>query len=144
IQPLDALRNQKISIGYKPGDNSIASDTRDDRVELRVKQWLSSAYRDHGSSHRSQPVDPAEHFLNRHGFREVVEFVAVRARQIAPPHWNDVDQQRMLRRGEALCNHARLAHLTVSRKQLPSYFLLECHGLQARSRRVAAAPPSLI
>src|SRR5690242_8328896 len=107
-----------------------------------MKQRLSSAYRDHGSSHRPKTVDSAEHLIERHRLREVIEFIAVCARQIAPPHWNDVDQQRMLCGGEALRNHAELAHLAMSREQLLPDFLLECHRLPGQ-RRLSFASPEL-
>ena len=53
--------------------------------------------------------------VGRHGLGEIVEFVAVRAGQIAAPDRNDVDQQRMVGGRETLHDHLRAAEVSLNR-----------------------------
>jgi hypothetical protein len=78
-----------------------------------MQQRLAATDRDDGSAHRAEAVDPPEHFLGRHRIREIVEFVAVGAGEIAPPNGNNMHQQRMASRNQAFGDHARRTQLAM-------------------------------
>ncbi len=78
-----------------PGDHPAAPNVGDHVVQFGMQQRLAAADRDHGGAQIGQMVQAVLHFIERDGAREIVEFVAIRAGEIAPPDGNDVDEQRM-------------------------------------------------
>src|SRR5215470_12417510 len=122
IQLSNAVRRQQIAVGDQASNDPGFADAYDDGVELRMQQRLAAADGDDGGAHRAEPVDPAEHLVERHGFRKIVEFVAVGTGKIAAPDGNDMSQQRMARGHQTLRNHAHFAQLTVRRKKLAPNF----------------------
>ena len=59
----------------------------------------------------SQQIEALLHSLERHRLGVVVEFVAIRACQIAAPHGDNVGQDRMVRRDQTFEDHAQLTKL---------------------------------
>src|SRR5579864_6132406 len=95
IEALDSVGSQQISIGDHPGNHPAVADAADDVVKLGMKQRLAAADRNHGSAERREAVNAAEHLLQRHRLREIVEFVAIGAGEIAAADGNDVREKRM-------------------------------------------------
>ena len=112
----------------RPGHDAVLADACDDRVQLRMQQRLAAADGNDRCAHRAQPVDSLEHFLRRHRLRKIVEFVAVRAGQIAAADGNDMHQQRMARGDKSLRDHAELAQFAMRREQFSANFLACGHG----------------
>jgi len=81
----------------------------DDVVEFGVQQRLAAADRDDGRPQLAQLVDAAEHGVQRDWAGDIVEFVAVRAGQIAAAHGDDVGQQRVLGGNNRLGHGAQAA-----------------------------------
>src|SRR5215470_999391 len=67
-----------------------------------MHQRLAAADRDHRCAQFAEFIDPVQHLLGRDRLGEVVEFVAVRAGQIATPDRNQMRQQRVVNRGYGL------------------------------------------
>jgi hypothetical protein len=105
VQPLNALRNQEISVGDQSGDHSVPADAANDVVKFRVQQRFSAADGNHSCAQLAQFVHPAEHFFSRHWLRKIVKLIAISAGKIAAADGNDVRQQRMLGRSQRLGNH---------------------------------------
>src|SRR5580700_2124673 len=85
-----------------------------------MKKRLAAADGDDGGSHGPQAVDPLEHFFGRNGIRNVVEFVAIGAGQVAAPRGDDVRQQRMALGRESSHYHAYLADLAMRGQKFSS------------------------
>ena len=79
-------------------------------------------------AHLRQAVDPPQHFGGVHRLREIIEFIAVRAGQIAAPDRNDVHQQRMPRRNQSLHHAAHFAHTRAPGPQSPPRSDTQWHG----------------
>ena len=80
-----------------------------------MEQRLAARNRDHGSPKRAEFVDAAVHVLHRDWLGEVIEFVAVSARQIAPAHGDDVGQKRVLGVGQRAHDHLGSAQVAMQR-----------------------------
>ena len=78
-----------------------------------MQQRLAAADGDGGGAQRTQLVDALEHLVEGNRLGEIVEFVAVSARQIAAPHGNDVRQKRMVSRNHGTHNFAGPAQIAV-------------------------------
>ena len=79
-----------------------------------MQQRFAAADGDDGGAHGAQAIDAAEHILGGDRVREVVEFIAIGAGQIAAARGDDVHEQRMLGGDEALGDHAQLAQAAMS------------------------------
>ena len=78
----------------------------------------------------AEAVDAAQHFSGVHRLREIVEFVAIRAGQIAAADRNDVHQQRMPRGRETLGEHASSRSLRCAASSFRRIFLRAVTGFQ--------------
>src|ERR1700693_5988137 len=94
-----------------------------------MQQRLTTADGNDRCAHRTKPVDSREHLIRRNRVRKIIEFIAIRAGEIAAANWNDVHQQGMLCGSESLGDHAPLAHLSMDGEQSASNFLLSRHDL---------------
>ncbi len=127
VESLDAVCDEKVTVGYQTRHDSVVADAGDDFVELGVEERLAAADGDDGGAHGTQAVNAAKHFVERDRVREIVEFVAIRAREIAAANRNDVREKRVARGGEPLREHAELAELAMRRAYFPANFLCGCH-----------------
>ena len=127
IQPLDALGRQQVAVRDDPREDSVPAHARDDLVELRMQQRLAAADRHDRRAHLRQAIDPPKHFSKFHRLREIVEFVAIRAGQIASPDRNDVHQQRMPRRDQPFHHAVQFAHTRVREPQSPPHSDTQWH-----------------
>ena len=67
VQALNALRDQKISVGDQSRDHAVGADAANHVIEFRMEQRLSAGNCDHGCAESAQLVDAAEHFFGGHG-----------------------------------------------------------------------------
>lgn len=128
IQPLDAVRDQQISIRDHSRNHAVAANAANDVVEFGMQQRLAAADGDDGRAEGGEAVDATEHLVERDGLREIVVFVAIRAPQIAAPDGNDVREQGMLGRQQTLCDHPPASRGAVCREQFSPDFLACIHG----------------
>jgi hypothetical protein len=117
IESLDAVGVEKIAVGDDPGDDAVVADAANDFVEIGMEQRFASADGDYRGAEPAQAVDAALHFFERHGFREIVELVAICAGKIAPAHGDDMREERMLGREQRLGNHAPASHRAMRGEQ---------------------------
>ena len=96
-----------------PGQAAVVADAGDDLVQIGMQQRLAAALRDDGGAQARQMVDAAEHLFERHGLRDFVVFVAVRAGEIAAPRGNDVRQDGMAGGSQAARDHPPFAQTGV-------------------------------
>src|SRR6266568_1185008 len=113
VQLLDALFRQQKSVRDHSRDHAAPPDVPDNLVQLRVQQWFAPADGDDGSPHARQDIQAFLHLLHGHRLRKIVEFVAIRARQVASPRGDDVHQEGMLRRNQCFRNRAQFARARV-------------------------------
>jgi len=78
----------------------VMTDSRDNVVNFRVHHRLAAGNRDNGTSEFGKFINPFEHRFNRHGIAHFVVFIAIGAREIAPPHRDDVNENGMLGRSK--------------------------------------------
>jgi len=97
VKPLDAFGGEEISVRDHSGKDSVLAHARDDLVEFGVQERLAAADRHDRRAEISQTVDPANHFRDVDRLREIVEFVAICAGQIAASGRDDMHEQRMPR-----------------------------------------------
>ena len=97
IQFLNAVVRQQEPVCDHSRDHPASPNMPDYFIQLRMQQRLSPADRDDGRSHARQNVQALLHLFQRHRRREIVEFIAVRASQVAAAGRNDVHQEGMLR-----------------------------------------------
>jgi hypothetical protein len=84
------------------------ANTPDNFVQLWVKQGFATANRDNRRAQFRQPVDPAQHGLDRDRFREIVIFITVRAGKVTAADRYDVSHDRMPARLHGLGYNAGL------------------------------------
>ena len=123
VKLFDLFGLEVIAVRDQSGDHPVMADAGDDLVDLRVHHRLAARDRDDGRTKFRQLIDPLEHHVDRHRVARFVVFVAVRARQITPPHRHNVDQNRMLSRSKSTnrvphpaCKSAKTACLWHKRK----------------------------
>ena len=92
VETRDAIRSEQIAVGDHAGNHAVAANAADDVVEFGMQQRLAAADGDDGRTEGGEAVDAAEHLVERDGLREIVVFVAIRAREIAAADGNDVRQ----------------------------------------------------
>ena len=109
IESADAFAAEEISIRDQRGDHAVRSNPTNDLVEVRVKQRLAPAEGDDAGPQHRQSIDAAHHVVGRHGRGVIVVFVAVRARQIAPPDRNEVRGDGPVRELQGSGQHSRFA-----------------------------------
>ncbi len=124
VQALDAIGHQEVAVGDHAGDGAGFADAGDDVVEVGVQQRLSAGDGDDGGSEAAEVVDAAEHFVERYGVGEVVEFVAIGAGEIAAAHGDDVRHVGVVGRAEGVADGADLAGLAAHGEPSPP----ERHG----------------
>jgi len=66
-----------------------------------MHQRLSACEAGDGCAEASEKVDPSKYCLHRHGWRDVIVFVAVSAGEIAPADGNDVSHDDVARGKQA-------------------------------------------
>lgn len=66
VQRDNFLGREQVSIRDHPRDHSVAADTRDDRLDFRMQQWLTAADRHDRRFEICQAVNPANHFIGWH------------------------------------------------------------------------------
>ena len=110
IQLFDALFGQQESVGDHAGDHPAPPDMPDDFIQLRVQERLAAADGDDRSPHVREEIETVFHFLHGYWLRKIIEFIAVSARQVAPPRGNDVHQERVLGGNQRLRDGAQFAH----------------------------------
>jgi hypothetical protein len=130
VQALDALGCEQITVGDQAGEHAAAAHVRDEFVELRMQQRLAAADGDHRGAHVREQIDAAFHFVDRHRVREIVEFVAVGAGQIAAADRDDVNEQGMARGEEAPGHAAQFARARAQGTQSPPHFDVASHKLE--------------
>jgi len=113
IQPLDSLRREQVAVGDQGCDAAPSSNVANQLVEFWVKQRLAAADRDHGRAQLGQAVHATQHGGERNRFGEVVIFVAVGTRQVAPTNGHDVRDDWVSPRLHRLRNHLGLPQLQV-------------------------------
>ena len=101
VQLFDLFGLKIIAVRDQPGDHPVMPDAGDDVVDLGVHHRFAAGDRDDRAAKFGKLIDPLEHYVDRHRIARLVVFVAVRARQIAPPHRHDVHQYRMFCRANA-------------------------------------------
>ncbi len=102
VQPLDALRNQQVSVRDQPRNDPPLAHMVNDVIQLWMQHRFAAADRNHGSAQILQPIDASQHLVGRHGLGKIIELVAVGASQIAAPDRNEMREQRMIRRHDRL------------------------------------------
>ena len=130
VKGFNAGRNQEIPIGDEARHNTVFSYARDDAVEFRVQQRLTAADGYDRGAHGAQAVDSLEHLIGGNWLRKIIEFVAIRAGEIAATDRDDVHEQGMFRGGKSLDDHAPLTHLAMCGQQPASNFLLSRHDVE--------------
>src|SRR5579864_7439752 len=113
VQAQDAVRGQQVPVGDHARDHSSAANLANDQVQVGVQERLAAADSDDGSAQGGQSVDPLEHGLGGDGLGVVIVFVAVGAGKVAASHGNDVRQNGVVGREQALRNHAELAGAAI-------------------------------
>src|SRR5579859_4223004 len=113
IQTANAVGGEQIAVSDHARHNPVTANARDDVIELGMQQGLASAQGDDGGPQLRQAVEAATHDIQRHGRREIVILVAVRAGEITPADRDDVGQHRMIGREHALDDHHELAGAPV-------------------------------
>ena len=119
VQPLRAFFVQMEPVGDQPGDHAPPPHVPDDLVQIRMHQRLPAADRDDRRPHVCQNIQPLLHFRQWHRLREIIEFVAVRARKITLPHGDDVHQDGVLGRHKRFPDHLQLARTRPQETQPP-------------------------
>src|ERR1017187_8058988 len=113
IEALDPLGGQQVAVGDHAGDDAVAAYAGDQQVEIGVEQGLAAGDGDDGGAERRQVVQPGVHGVHRDGLGEIVELVAVGARQVAAAHGDDVRQNGVLGRGQPLADHLEFTRAPV-------------------------------
>jgi hypothetical protein len=109
VETLDTVGGQQVAVGDQSGDRPIAADSRDDLVQVRVQQRLSSADGDDGRSQPAEVVDAGQHLLGVDGLGDVVVFIAISASQVAAPGRDDVSHHGVARVDGPPGDHRQLA-----------------------------------
>src|SRR5580704_9367649 len=120
VQELNAFGSQQVAVGDQGRDAAATANALNELVQFGVKQGFAAADRDDRCPQFSKVVDAAQHDQGRDRLREIVELVAVRARQVTAPDRYDVGHDRMTSRLHGLGDYASLAQLEGKSAQFTS------------------------
>ena len=114
VQSLDPIRTKQVSIGDQTGQHSPLPDSMDQPVKIWMQQWFPATDCDYGRPKCGQPINPAKHLFSGNWGRNFVKFVAVGTREITAPHGDNVGQDWVFRREQALNDHAEFPQAAVA------------------------------
>ena len=67
VEPVDAVRHQKVAVGEQPGHDAVFADAADDVVQIRVQHRFAAAERDNARAKPREMIDATEEFVGRYG-----------------------------------------------------------------------------
>src|SRR3954471_13189598 len=82
--------------------------TPDEQIQIRMQRGLPAAESDDAGPERAEFVDPPQHIGSGNRPRVFIEFIAVRAGQVATPDRYDLSQNRMVSGCHCPRKHPRL------------------------------------
>ena len=109
VEPANALFLKIVAVGDDSGDHTAGANAGDDGLDVGMHHRLTTAQGDDLGAQRRQLVEPCEHVLQWNRIGDLVVFVAIRTRQVAPSHRYDLRQNGPVFVGDGACGHAQRA-----------------------------------
>jgi hypothetical protein len=113
VQALDAIGDQKITIGNHARNQAVTAYVGDDVIELGMQQTFPATDGNNRGPEVRQMIHSAQYGFQRHRLGDIVELVAVRTGQIAAAHGHKVGQHRMIGGDQTFGNHAQFTYTAV-------------------------------
>src|SRR5579863_3706800 len=95
-----------------------------------MQQWFSPTDGDDSCSQFNQSVHAAQHYSSWNRLREIVIFIAVSTRKIAPPDRHNMRDNWMARRMQGFCDDAGLPQVLRDGANFALYARRECRTVQ--------------